>query len=260
MGAELCQAEAVIEAQCVKHEFAGDIGRGELGAGGGEQARSGGHIIMWLALLRIAHYLPVGEADFAVGAGADTQVIAEGPVVEVVAATITRLAVSRHLVLAVVRRRQQLLASVLNIRQGILDWQQRRPFVEDGIGLDRQLVPGQVRRGKTQGGLQIRGGGDGGLLWQAVHQVDIEAVEPGRAGVFDGRPGLVAVVDSPQGLQASIVEALYPQRQAGDAGGPEGCKFPCFGAAGIGLHGDFSRGRQLQQRSYACQQAGDCPG
>ena len=100
---------------------------------------------------------------------------------------------------------------VLDIRQLILNRQCRRSFVKYGIGLDGQLVPGQVWRIKGQCAVQVGLGSAEVLSRQTVHQVDIEAVKAGGGGKFDSGPGLVAVVYSPQCLQSAVVKALDAQ-------------------------------------------------
>src|SRR5258707_15545446 len=82
----------------------------------------------------------IGEADLAVRAGADAQVVAEFPVVQVVAAAMTGPRERRGLVVLVTRLGERLLESDLHVGAGVVLRERRRSAVEGRVRLDRQLV------------------------------------------------------------------------------------------------------------------------
>ncbi|MFV0276450.1 MAG: hypothetical protein ACK5HY_04600 [Parahaliea sp.] len=132
---------------------------------------------------------------------------------------------------------QQGLPALLEVGQRVFHRQHWRPLVEYGVGLDGELVPAQVGRLIAQSDAQILAGGLCTLSLrapslcvlalcaaarQAVHQVDIEALETrGAHGVEDA--------------QLFVVKGLYAQRQAVDTGGAKAGEFFRLGAAGAGL-------------------------
>src|SRR5436190_24362990 len=91
-----------------------------------------------LRLLVARHALR--ERELAVRPGADAEVVAELPVVEVVPAAATRLREGRDLVVLEARAGERLLARLLHVGAGVVLGQPRRPRKEHGVGLDRQLV------------------------------------------------------------------------------------------------------------------------
>ena len=67
-----------------------------------------------------------------------------------------------------------------------------------------------------------------------VHQVKAEVIK-GAAGQFQCRQRLVDAVLSPQRQQGIGAQALDPQRQAIDPGGPVAGEAVCIGAGRVGL-------------------------
>ena len=66
--------------------------------------------------------------------------------------------------------------------------------------------------------------------------------------------GIGRAVDAPQALELLWIEALRPERHAGDAGGAIVGEAAALDGSGIGLERDFDLGRQLELPAYAGQQ------
>ena len=95
------------------------------------------------------------------------------------------------------------------------------------------------------------------LPGQAEHQVEIDIIEAGRARRGERLPGLDGIVDTPQGLQLAVVEALYADRQAIDSGFAITAVISGIGAAGIRFEGDLDARREVQQRPQPGKQPFD---
>ncbi len=91
---------------------------------------------------------------------------------------------------------------------------------------------------------------------QRIHQVEVEIVEAGL-GDFDGARRLVAVMDAAQRLQMARVEALDADRQAVDAAVAVRPELVGLEGAGIGFQRDFRATVQRQQGADIRQQAVD---
>src|SRR6185437_8164980 len=96
--------------------------------------------------------------------------------------------------------------------------QARRPAGEDGARLDRELVMGEMCRTERQRLLQVTPRRGEVLAGEAVHQIDVEILEPGGVQLRRGAPGLVRTVNAPERRQARIVEGLRPEGDPTDAG------------------------------------------
>src|SRR5256885_10495584 len=90
-----------------------------------------------------------GEAQLAVRAGADADIVAEFPVVEVVAAAMPPPRESRGLVMPIARRAEHLLRCQLHVGALVMLRQLRRLAPEHRVWLDRQLGGPEVRRGQA---------------------------------------------------------------------------------------------------------------
>ena len=108
------------------------------------------------------------------------------------------------------------------------------------------MVPGQVRWLPGQGRFQIGEGIFRILTGQAVHQVQVEIVEAGLAGRFDGPVRSPGIVNTSEGFQMQVVETLYAEGQPVDSGGPERFEATLFEGAGVGLEGDFCIRQEIQ--------------
>src|SRR2546427_13261190 len=97
----------------------------------------------------------IARAQLAVGARADAEVIAEAPVVEIVAAFAPRPRPSRGLVVDVAALGERRSDRILHPRRRILLRQLRRVAVEKRVRLDREMVERQVRRAGLERRLDI---------------------------------------------------------------------------------------------------------
>src|SRR5690606_16685336 len=139
----------------------------------------------------------------------DAKIIAVAPVVEVVRALAAGAGVGGHLVVFVAGVGQQRLATLLHVPGPVVVGNAgRRTRGEQGVRLKGELVVGDVRRLQGDGAFDVVFGHGQVLAGQGVHQVQVEVVEAGVAGLLHGRFGLGAVVDPAQPLQAAVVEAL----------------------------------------------------
>ena len=120
------------------------------------------------------------------------------------------------------------------------------PSGELGLRLDRQLVPGDVLRRQTNRLLQVGQGGGHGLVGQAVHQIDVEALEAGLGHPTGGVAGLVRAVDAAKARQLLGVERLCAQGDARDARSSISVEVVMLDGAGIRFQRDF-RWRRRQR-------------
>ena len=193
-------------------------------------------------------------------AGADADVVAKLPVVQVVLALVAWAGVGRHLV--------ALHARSLGGCHQVVEHVKGRVFVgqalgrlggKTGVGLHREVIEREVGRLEGQGGVQVVLQVGHGLAGQGVHQVDVEGVER-NARFFDGGLGLIAVVHAAQGLEFGIVKTLHADGQSVHAGVSKALETVFLEGARVGLQGDFAAGLQGQARADVGQQAVDAGG
>ena len=146
------------------------------------------------------------------GAGADADEVAETPVIEVMPRRATGLGICRDFVLRVTVLGQQRLAGFLYVPQGVVFRQHRRLIPEHRVRLQRQLIPGNVRRLQRNGLAQIAQGIVQRLIGQTVHQVEVEVIEPGLPRHARRTHGFVTVVDAAKGLKLLLLKALDTDR------------------------------------------------
>src|SRR2546422_8473388 len=92
-----------------------------------------------------------GETQLAVRAGADADIVAEFPVVEVVAAAMPRPRGSRGFVMPIARPAEPVLRCQLHVRALVMLRQLRRLAPEHGVGLDRPLGSPDGRHAPAHG-------------------------------------------------------------------------------------------------------------
>src|SRR5690606_35931827 len=252
--------DPVHQPQGVHHEFEGQLVRRHRLPAGAPVPVPGQVIGGGAGLAGAQDAALPGAGDLAVGAGADAEVVAKAPVVEVVAGLVPRPGPGGHLVGAKAGGGQVFLPGILDGPQHLLVRQGRGAFVEDGIGLDGELVPGQVGGVEIAGEAQVRQGLVGGLPRQAVHQVEVEVGEAGGAGGVDGGDGGGAVVYAAQLVQLAVVETLHADGQAVDPGGAVAGETPPLQGAGVGLEGDLDVRVKADQPLRAVEDGGDAPG
>ena len=196
---------------------------------------------------------PVVQRQLGVGAGTDPEVIAELPVIEVVAAQPFRAGKGRGFVIAETGGGEPGFDRFLHVGALVAFRQFGREGGEAGVRFQRQLIAGKVRRLEGERLLDVGQRLGMPLAGQAVHQVEVEGLEM-AGGEFGGMAGLVAVVHPAERLQMAVVEALDAEREAGDASGAIAGEAPGLGGAGVGFEGDFGVRRQPRQRAEGGEQ------
>ncbi len=148
--------DAVDQAQAIHHEFEGQVGHAEALLGLHEIAMAvGGQVGARVLVAHLADDAGVA-GELAVGAGADAEVVAEGPVVEVVAAALAGLGEGRGFVVLVAGLGEHRFNELLHVGGEVVIRQfGRRAAVEGRVGFQREVVAGQVLRRERHGGLQI---------------------------------------------------------------------------------------------------------
>ncbi len=165
------------------------------------------------------------------------------------------LCISRHFVLRVAMSGQQLLSGFLNVPENVVFGQHRWLIPEHRVGLQGQLIPGQVGRREGNGLAQIGQCFVLGLIRQAVHQVQVEVVETGPARHVGGANRFVAVVNAAQRLEFGFLKALNADRQPIDAQAAIGAELGLFEGAGVGFQGDLDVAGKADALFDALQQA-----
>ena len=129
--------------------------------------------------------------------------------------------------------------------------------IESGVGLQGQLIVGNVFGSEVKGAVQIFDGLIDALLGQGVHKIQIEIVEAGGARAFNRRLRFLGIVHAPQSLQTSVIEALDSDREPVDAGGAKSGESTLFSGAGVGLQRDFQAISTVHAPRDALQESGD---
>src|SRR5690606_21371676 len=93
---------------------------------------------------------------FSVRACADPDVVAEAPVVQVVAAAEAGPRIRRDLVALVARAREERAARRFDLLHGFVVRERRRTAMKRGVRLERELIPGDVRRSEGDRALEVR--------------------------------------------------------------------------------------------------------
>ncbi len=202
-----------------------------------------------------AQDLLVGEVrHLAVGAAADPQIVAEAPVVEVVAALVARLGIGRDLVLLIALGGQHGVALLVDVPQGVVFRQLGRLGGKRRVRLYGELIPGEVRRRAVDGLLQVIEGIVQALIRQAVHQIQVEGGKRDGVGQFGGLARFLGAVDAAEAGQLLLLEALHPDGDAVDAGPLEAGELVRLHRARVGLHGDLAVRRQGNACAHPVQQ------
>src|SRR3569623_1601337 len=134
--------KALVETQCIQHEF--DAGFAPLEYAFGRDTRGGRGLVEILA--RMTQFgsaddaLMLGIADLGVGAGAYAEIIAEQPVVEIVAAAMAGARVGSYFILHEAGSGEPCLTTLLHFPQRVVVRQVRRSMGEAGIGFDGELL------------------------------------------------------------------------------------------------------------------------
>lgn len=173
------------------------------------------------------------------GPGPEGQVVPEPPVVQIVTGGPSLEAPGRDFVIRVAVLMQVIGTPTIDVPEMIVVGQFWRTAVKLGIGLEGQLVPGEMRWFVVQGSLDVLKCLPGRLARQTVHQIDIEVIEPGAASGAYGPVGGIGIVNSPQRFEMVGVETLDPDGETVDARCPESVEPAGFERAGVGFQGNF---------------------
>ena len=107
-------------------------------------------------------------------------------------------------------------------------------FGKQGVGFDRQVVDGDMRRLQRQSHLQILLQICCAFIGQCIHQIDVESVKRQRC-FLHCRYGLRTVVHPTDGLKMLVVETLHTDLQACNARFFVSVKTVFFKRARVGL-------------------------
>ena len=175
----------------------------------------------------------------AVRAGANPQVIAKLPVVQVVAAAAVRLRISRDLILRVAESGHDFDPLFLHVPGAVAVGQRRWVRMECSVGFQCQVVVRQMLGDERAGGADVGLRFGERLLRQGIHKVQVDIVETGGAGKLHRPARVIRAVDAAQRFQVLIVQALHANGQTVHARVAIGGEVGCIHRAGVGFQGDF---------------------
>ncbi len=187
-------------------------------------------------------------------AAANSQIITKTPVVQIVLTLIARLRIRRRFVLLIPRRGQKLVALLEDIPQRVIVRQHRRTGTKQGVRLNGQLIPRQMRRIQFNRLTQIVQRFFERLIRQAMHQVEVKAAQPKPRCQVCRAFCLFRAVDTPQTLQLWLAKALHADRDTVHARTLILDKTVGLNGTGVGFHRNFSIHCQVQACAHAIQQ------
>ncbi|MNX60156.1 hypothetical protein D3C86_910560 [compost metagenome] len=188
----------------------------------------------------------------AVSAGAEAQIVAAAPDMQVVAGPGRDVAgVVGHLIGLKPGALEHGLRRFIEGRRQILVGRGEGPAregpAEGRRRLNGQLIGRDVFETEVQRRGQFRGPVDHRLPRPGVDQVDRQARE-GLARRLDRPPGLRRRMVAAEEGQRSVVERLHPHRQAVDPGGGQSGVAARLGVGGVGLQRDFDLAVRRKER------------
>lgn len=241
---------AVGQTQSVHHEFERQFGGRDGACVLNESAVVGGfEVTHWVLVAHLAHDT-LGSGEFAVGAGTNAKVIAESPIVEIVATARARAGEGRSFIMLETGFGQTGFDRLLHVGSGVIVGQGWGRAMERRVGFEREVVAGEVFGTKRQRGVEISERFSEALLRQGIHQVKVYAFEVVERDA-DCAARFHAVVNAAKGFEVRVVEALYADGQAVCTRLAEGAEACGFKGPGIGFKGDFGICRE-------CGVARDC--
>ncbi len=142
--------------------------------------------------------------------------------------------VGRYLVLLVAEPIEQLLSFLLDPPRRILVGESGgRPGMENRVGLQRELVPGQMFRAECNSLPDVRHCPGRILPRQRVHEVEVDVAEARCAGGFERAHDIPGAMDAPQRVQHPVVETLCAEGQPIDAGAEIAGRIAALHGAGV---------------------------
>jgi len=175
--------------------------------------------------------------------GADAEVVAEGPVVEVVPARFSRFGKGRSFVVVEAGADEFRFDQFQHVGGRILVGQRRRRMMEGSVRFQRQVIGADVRDTGGKGGHDVAPCFVHRLLRQGDHQVEIDAREV-QLRQLDGTACFVAGMDAAECRELAIIKALDAEREPVDASVPVGLETIGLYRARIGFERDFGAGQQ----------------
>ena len=186
--------------------------------------------------------------------GADAQVVAEAPVIEVVPGASLGLRIGRGFVVRVAGAGEPGFDHGLHVGRQVVVRQWRRVLGEYRIGFEREVIDRQVLRRKCNRRLEIGSQFVRRLSRQRIHQVEVDVVEC-HARDCHRAARLVAVVNATERAQVLRVETLDADRQTVGTAGAIGGEALGLEGARVGLQGDLGVGFQRQAGANVRHQA-----
>ncbi len=252
-------AHAFAQTQGVEHEFKRQVAARYLDLGfDGKALRGLLHVALGMAPAGLTHDA-MRKSELGMGASADADVIAELPVIEVVATAVPRRGVSGHFVALQPGGLRQIGHGVLHVGGQVVVWQFGGLAGEQGVGFERELIEREMRRLVRQRLVDVGLAARHILLRQGEHQIEIEAGEVAR-GLGHRVVRLACIMHATQRAQAVIVETLHADGQAVDARLCERRKPISFEGARVGLQRDFGIGDEGQPGAHVGDQLVDSLG
>ena len=133
-------------------------------------------------------------------AGTDAEVIAKQPIVEVVTARRTGSPERRDLVAFEAGPHEHRFGRHHHVGDQVVIRQRRRLAVKHRVGFQRELVVRDVVDLEGDGRFCIRDGAIERLVGQPVHDVDVDAIKPGRGRGPHGITDRIRIMQTPEPL------------------------------------------------------------
>ncbi len=216
------------------------------------------HIAARVTLLRASlDDAPRGIGELAVGPGADAEIVPEAPVVEIVPALVAAPGMSGDLVALQPGVLEARHALAVHLPDDVLVGALGREPVKKRVRLDGELVVGNMAHAMIKRLLEVGERAAERLPGQAVHEVDVDALEAGGTRHFHRPVRAAGIVDTADTLQCRVVEALNPDGQAIDTGVAIAGETLRLGTARIGFQRDLTTLRELGARADPLEECAD---
>ena len=191
-------------------------------------------------------------------AGPDAEVIAVGPVIEIVLTALPSLGIGRYFVLGVAGISHAGDAGFLHV-PGVIHFRNagRRLGGEQGVRLQGELVMREMLRIQGNRLLNIRQRHCQGLFGQGVHQIQIDVGKAGILRRLDRASCAFGIVDATQSFQTTVIEALHAETEPVHAGRQIVFETVVLHGSGIALHSDFAIRCETQARTGHAEDVAD---
>lgn len=181
--------------------------------------------------------------DVARGGGTDGEVIFVEPVEEVVAAAVGWFGEAGYFVMFVAGVGEGLDGGLKHLCfEVVIDLRDAAHvafFGERGVGFVDERVAGEVGGVEIEGLVEVVAPLVEGLAWDGVDEIEIEVVDAGLLGEFDGAGDIFGIVPAFECFKVVGVEGLGADGEAVDAALCEGFEEARCDGFGIGFDGEF---------------------